>query len=93
VLSASFHYVCGFPSVWLRVPAPQRGEHRGPLPGPRPSTNRKRAAIRAVLHRVIIRPLAADVACNPASSIIGIARCCEREMVLLWQRVEFDWRV
>ena len=57
------------------------------------STDRKRAAIRAVLHRVMIKPLPAGAACNPGSNIKdkGVRRT--REMAILRQRVEFDWRV
>ena len=52
-----------------------------------------RAVIRADLHRVIIKPLPADAACNPASNIKDMTLCREREMAILRQRVEFDWRV
>ena len=57
------------------------------------STDRRRAAIRSVLHAIKIKPLPADTAPNPASSIKDPAIRREREMAVLRQRVEFDWRV
>ena len=57
------------------------------------TTDRKRAAIRAVLHRVIINPLPPGAACNPASNIKDKAVRREREMAILRRRVEFDWRI
>ncbi len=57
------------------------------------STDRKRAAIRAVLHRVIIKPLPPGVTCNPRSRIKDTAVRREREMTVLRQRVQFDWRI
>ena len=57
------------------------------------STDRRRAAIRAMLHRVIIRPLPAGTASNIASNSKDKAIRREREMAILRQRVEFDWRI
>jgi hypothetical protein len=57
------------------------------------STDRKRAAIRAVLHRVIIKPIPPGTASNPGGRLKDQAERREREMVILRQRAEFDWRV
>lgn len=57
------------------------------------STDRWRAAIRSMLHAIQIKPLPAGTAPNPASSIKDPAIRREREMAVLRQRVEFDWRV
>ena len=57
------------------------------------NTDRRRAAIRAVLHRVMIKPLPPGAASNPASNIKDKAIRREREMAVLRQRVEFDWRI
>ena len=57
------------------------------------TTNRRRAAIRAVLHRVIINPLPPGAACNVAGNAKDKAVRREREMTILRQRVEFDWRI
>ena len=57
------------------------------------STDRRRAAIRAVLHRVIIRPLPPGANRNVAGNSKNVALRREREMVVLRQRVEFDWRI
>ena len=57
------------------------------------STDRKRAAIRAVLHRVIIKPLPPGAASNVAGNSKDKAIRREREMAILRQRAEFDWRV
>ena len=57
------------------------------------STDRKRAAIRAVLHRVIINPLPAGAPSSPGGKLKDPAIRREREMAILRQRVEFDWRV
>lgn len=51
------------------------------------------AAIRSMLHAIKIKPLPAGAAPNPASSIKDPAIRREREMAVLRQRVEFDWRV
>ena len=42
-----------------------------------------RAVIRADLHPVIIKPLSADAACNPASNIEDMTVCRKREMAIL----------
>jgi len=57
------------------------------------NTDRRRAAIRAVLHRVMIKSLPPGAASNPASNIKDKAIRREREMAVLRQRVEFDWRI
>lgn len=57
------------------------------------STDRRRAAIRAGLHRVIIKPLPLGVAANVAGNSKNKAIRREREMSILRQRVEFDWRI
>jgi len=54
---------------------------------------RRRTAIRAVLHRVLIKNLPPGVANNPGSRTKDAAKRRELEMVVLRQRVEFDWRV
>jgi len=57
------------------------------------STGRRRAAIRAVLVRVLIKPLPADANANVAGNSKNTALRRERELAVLRQRVEFDWRV
>ena len=57
------------------------------------STDRRRVAIRGVLHRVVIRPLPPGVANNPGGNLKDPVIRREREMVNLRNRVEFDWRV
>ena len=57
------------------------------------STDRRRAAIRAVLHRVIIKPLPPGANANVAGNSKNKALRREREMAILRQRVEFDWRI
>ena len=57
------------------------------------STDRRRAAIRAVLHRVIINPLPPGAAASPGGKLKDPAVRREREMAILRQRVEFDWRI
>jgi site-specific DNA recombinase len=57
------------------------------------STDRKRAAIRAVLHQLIIRPLPPGALSNVAGNSKDKALRREREMTILRQRVEFDWRI
>ena len=56
-------------------------------------TDRRRAAIRAVLHRIIIKPLPPGANANVAGNSKNTALRREREMAILRQRVEFDWRV
>jgi len=41
----------------------------------------------------MIKPLPPGTACNPASNIKDMAIRREREMAVLRQRVEFDWRI
>ena len=55
--------------------------------------DRKRAAIKAVLHRVIINPVPAGLPNSPGGQLKDPALRREREMAILRQRVEFDWRV
>jgi hypothetical protein len=57
------------------------------------STDRRRAAIRAVLHRVIIKPLPVGAASNVAGNSTDKAIRRDREMAILRKRVEFDWRI
>ena len=57
------------------------------------STDRKRAAIRAVLHRVVIKPLPAGAPSSPGGKLKDPAIRREREMAILRQRIEFDWRL
>ena len=52
-----------------------------------------RAAIRAVLVRVLIKPLPADASANVAGNSKNTALRRERELAVLRRRVEFDWRV
>jgi hypothetical protein len=55
--------------------------------------DRRRAAIKAVLHKIIVKNLPPGTANNPAGNIKDPAIRREREMAVLRQRVEFDWRV
>jgi hypothetical protein len=57
------------------------------------STDRRRAAIRAVLHRIIIKPLPPGANANVAGNSKNTALRRERELAVLRRRVEFDWRV
>ena len=57
------------------------------------STDRRRAAIRAVLHRVLIKPLPPGANANVAGNSKNTALRRERELAVLRRRVEFDWRV
>jgi len=57
------------------------------------NADRRRAAIRAVLHRVIIRPLPPGANRNVAGNSKDKTLRREREMAILRQRVEFDWRI
>jgi hypothetical protein len=57
------------------------------------STDRKRAAIRAVLHQIVIKAILSGTASNPGGGLKGQAKRREREMAILRQCVEFDWRV
>ena len=57
------------------------------------NVDRKRAAIKAVLHRVIINPLPPGAPNSPGGKLKDPAIRREREMAILRQRVEFDWRV
>jgi hypothetical protein len=57
------------------------------------NTDRRRAAIRAVLHRVIIKPLPPGENANVAGNSKDKTLRREREIVILRQRVEFDRRI
>ena len=57
------------------------------------TVDRQRAAVRAVLHRVVINPLPAGAPSSPGGMLKDPAVRREREMAILRQRVEFDWRV
>ncbi len=57
------------------------------------NTDRRRAAIRAVLHRVAIKPLPPGANANVAGNSKNKTLRREREMAILRQRVEFDWRI
>jgi hypothetical protein len=57
------------------------------------NVDRRRAAIKAVLHKIIVKNLPPGTAPNPASGMKDAARRREIEMAVLRQRVEFDWRV
>ena len=57
------------------------------------NTDRRRAAIKAVLHKIIVKPLPAGTPNNPGGNMKDLAARREREMAVLRQRVEFDWRV
>ena len=57
------------------------------------STDRRRAAIKAVLHKIIVKTLPAGTPNNPGGNMKDLAARREREMAVLRQRVEFDWRV
>jgi len=57
------------------------------------SVDRRRAAIRAVLHRVVINPIPSGLPNSPGGRLKDPAIRREREMAILRQRVEFDWRV
>jgi hypothetical protein len=57
------------------------------------TVDRRRTAIRAVLHRVVINPLPPGAPCSPGGTFKDPVKRREREMAILRQRVEFDWRV
>jgi hypothetical protein len=57
------------------------------------NVSRRRAAIKAVLHRIVIKPLPPGTASNPAGALKDATERRRREMATLRQRVEFDWRV
>jgi hypothetical protein len=57
------------------------------------TTDRRRAAIRAVLHRVVINPLPPPRGMQPGKQHQGPAVRREREVAILQQHVEFDWRI
>ncbi len=57
------------------------------------SVDRKRAAIRAMLYRVVINPVPPGAPNSPGGKLKDPAVRREREMAILRQRVEFDWRV
>jgi hypothetical protein len=55
--------------------------------------DRKRAAIKTVLHRVIINPLPPGLPNSPAGKLKDPSIRRDREMAILRQRVEVGWRV
>lgn len=57
------------------------------------NTDRRSATIKAVLHKIIIKPLPPGVPNNPGGNMKDLARRREREMAVLRQRVDSDWRV
>jgi hypothetical protein len=57
------------------------------------STDRRRAATRVVLHRVLIKPLPPGANANVAGNSTDKTLRREREIAVMRQRVEFDWRV
>jgi hypothetical protein len=57
------------------------------------NADHRRSAIRAVLHRVIIKPLPPGANRNVAGNGKDKTLRREREMAILRQRVEFDWRI
>jgi hypothetical protein len=57
------------------------------------NTDRKRTAIRAVLHRIIIHPAPPGTPPNVAGGTKNQQLRRERELAVIRQRVEFDWRV
>ena len=57
------------------------------------NVDRRRAAIKAVLHKIIVKNLAPGTPNNPGGNMKDPAARREREMAALRQRVEFDWRV
>ena len=61
--------------------------------GNRGAPDRRRAAIRAVLVRVLIKPLPAGANANVAGDGKNTALRRERELAVLRRRVDFDWRV
>ncbi len=57
------------------------------------NVGRRRAAIKAVLHRIVIKPLPPGMASNPGGALKDATERRNREMAILRQRVAFDWRV
>jgi site-specific DNA recombinase len=57
------------------------------------NVSRRRAAIKAVLHRIVIKPLPPGMASNPGGRMRDAAGRRDREMAILRERVEFDWRI
>jgi site-specific DNA recombinase len=57
------------------------------------NVDRRRAAIKAVLHKIIVKNLPPGTPNNPGGNMKDRAARREREMAVLRQRVEFDWRV
>jgi hypothetical protein len=56
------------------------------------NVSRRRAAIKSVLHAIVIKPIPPGAASNPADRLKDPAVRRERELALLRRRVEFDWR-
>ena len=57
------------------------------------SVDRKRAAIKTVLHRVIINPVPPGLPDSPGGKLKDPAIRRDREMAILRQRAGFGWRV
>ena len=57
------------------------------------NVSRRRAAIKAVLARIVIKPLPPGAASNPGGATKDPAKRRASEMAILRQRVEFEWRI
>ena len=57
------------------------------------SVDRKRAAIKTVLHRVIISPIPPGLPNSPGGKLKDPAIRRDRDMAILRQRAGFDWPV
>ena len=57
------------------------------------NVDRRRAAIKAVLNKIVVKPLPPGTPNNPGGNMKDPTKRREREMAVLRQRVEFDWRV
>ena len=57
------------------------------------NVSRRRAAIKAVLASITIKPLPPGAASNPGGATKDLAKRRAGEMAILRQRVEFDWRI
>jgi len=56
------------------------------------NTDRKRAALKAVLHRIVIKPQPEGIGKNPYGQTKDPVKRRERLLEVIRQRVEFDWR-
>jgi site-specific DNA recombinase len=57
------------------------------------NTDRRRAAIKAVLHRIVIKPQPGGVGCNPYGLAKDPAKRRARMLEVVRQRTEFEWRL